>query len=231
MTRSATHEITIHPMTTNEPTITSTAISHPMGRNPPVGHVEDNILDNVPFYFRIVHEMRVSASIPVYVDDRLSHRTGPATTMRATVVKDDSFRRIVDAKLRKVDMATVLPDIDVPSSGLMGLLGRKKVVSVNLVESRSKWDKRGVLRVEFVWDIDAPSIDIANVKHGVGGGITDGWGEVNEQICRFGTLCVLGDDDKWRIAKGSERKGLSASDNGRYAVLLTLVGAKFVVKR
>jgi hypothetical protein len=88
------------------------------------------------------------------------------------------------------------------------------------------------MRWEFLWDVQAPEVDLKSVRDQIAGGISDGWGESVDQLWRFGPLCTIGDDGDWRLATSKEKKELNVGEDGRYAALLTTVGSKFsVVKR
>ncbi len=125
----------------------------------------------------------------------------------------------------------VLPRYTFNSRGFIGsLFGRTESVDVELVDFGTSWDAKGVMRWKFTWDVPVPKVDVGSLREQIAGGISDGWGEGVEQMSRFGELCATDDNGKWRLATPKERKGLATYEAGRYAVLLTTVGAKFVVK-
>ena len=175
--------------------------------------------------------VRINAVLQVYVDDRLANRRGLPQNMPPTKC-DAKLKTAVTAAVRKMKSeyaGEVLGQVPVKARGIFGLLGRTQAVDVTLTGFETSWDAKGVMRWKFAWDVPVPGLDIESVRAHIAGGISDGWGESVEQGCRFGEICVVGADSEWRRATPKEKKGLDARHYGRYAVLLTMVGAKFAV--
>lgn len=176
--------------------------------------------------------VRVIGVIPVYVDDRLANRSGLPQTMPATKC-DAKLKSAVTARARKWgkdNAELVLPSYR-HARGLWGMLFGAASAAVDLEKFDMAWDAKGVLRCKFTWNVHAKEVDLERVRDNVAGGIGDGWGESVEQADRFGELCDVGDDGNWARAAGARKKSLRVSEYGRYAVLLTLVGAKFKTSR
>lgn len=177
----------------------------------------------------------VTGVLPVFVDDRLQNRTALPQTMPATKC-DAKLKASVSSMTRKMIpeySRYVFPNYVFRSPGVLGaLFGRTQSVDVDLISFETSWDAKGVMRWKFVWNVPVQDVDIDSVRDQIGGGISDGWGESVDQICRFGPLCTVGDDGLvWRLATSKERKSLTVDEAGRYAVLLTTVGSKFTIKR
>lgn len=169
--------------------------------------------------------VKVVGVIPVYVDDRLANRSGLPQTMPATKC-DAKLKAAVSSRARKwgkENASLVLPSYRNAPKGLMGMLFGAADAAVDLEEFDMAWDAKGVMRCKFTWNVHSKEVDLERLKDNIAGGISDGWGESVDQAERFGELCDIGEDGLWARAR---KKGLRASENGRYAILLTVVGAK-----
>jgi hypothetical protein len=173
--------------------------------------------------------VKVTGVIPVYVDDRLANRTGLPQTMPPTRC-DAKLKSAVTSRARKWgkdNAALVLPSYRHAAKGLWGMLFGAADADVDLESFDMTWDAKGVIRCRFVWNVHAPEVDLERLKDNVAGGISDGWGESVEQAERFGELCEVGEDGLWARATAARKKDLNTNEHGRYAILLTVVGAKF----
>jgi hypothetical protein len=183
--------------------------------------------------------VRVTGTLQVFVDDRLAKRKGLPQHMPATKC-DANLKSAVSTMVRKMVKDGIPADVfkyySFKSPGILGsLFGRTETIDVELAKFATAWDAKGVMRWEFEWDVQAPEVDMKSVREQIAGGISDGWGEGVEQMFRFGPICVSDDygtkGETTRLATSKEKKGLNAGEHGRYAVLLTTVGAKFAVKK
>lgn len=183
--------------------------------------------------------VRVSGVLQVFVDDRLANRKGLPQNMPATKC-DAKLKGDVSTMVRKMTKDGFPSDVfnhySYKSPGVFGVLfGRTETAEVELVKFETSWDAKGVMRWSFVWDVPAPDVDLQRVREQIAGGISDGWGEGVEQMFRFGPICVSDDygtkGETTRLATSKEKKGLNAGEHGRYAVLLTTVGAKFAINK
>lgn len=186
--------------------------------------------------------VRLAASIPVYVSDLLRPVRGLAPAQPPTRFTGSyaALRPLVNAHARSKSfrehaLPYVLYRYQPPTARGSGLLGalfarRPAPVLVRLVSAAPAW-RGGVCWWDLVWDVPGvprDALDLAQVRDSVAGGVTDGWGEGAEQIDRFGELCALDHNDVYRPARGADdTRGLTAGEDGRYALLLTLKGAKF----
>ena len=173
----------------------------------------------------------VRARVAVYLDDRLAPRRGLATDQPPTVVRDPGLRRQVDAVLasaryRRAVGPYLLPTCPARAPGFMGLGTRLVPVPARLSEWRSEW-RGGVMWWTLEWEVGPmppdSALDLQACAARLAGGASDGWGEVAEQGERFGALCAYQDDtDTFGLAGPRERTGLTAAEDGRYALLITL---------
>ncbi len=194
-------------------------------------------------------QLRVSARLPVVVDDLLKRQgsrrdvtTAPATrcnpTMRA--VLDKHVKATAGAYQRDVVPFLLRSDFDVtPAAGAAGTSTRLHV-RVHPESWAPAWDA-DVMVWNVVWRMDTTASAPAGIHSAsllselrtqVRAGVLDGWGEGVAQASRFGPLCAYDDtSDAYRPATPQEarRIKLHAYESGRYATLLTLKGAVFRV--
>lgn len=167
----------------------------------------------------------------MFVDDRLAKRKGLPQNMPATKC-DAKLKASVSTMVRKMTKdgfpGEVFNNYTFKSPGFLGSLFGRTEIDVELVKFGTAWDAKGVMRWSFVWDVQAPDVDLKSVRDQIAGGISDGWGESVSQLWRFGPLCV--EDGEFRLATPKEKKGLDVGESGRYAVLLTTAGATFMRK-
>lgn len=185
---------------------------------------------------------RIEASLPAVLDDRLLSLRSLAPTRPPTrcgpkirAIVDREVRRLLAQKDSRMDPAWVLTSIDVPRSAFFGLLrwGTTRV-PVTMASWRSEWDRRGVLWWHFAWDAatDAGVSEaevLAAARDAVFGSVTDGWGESVEQAARFGPKTT--EDAEGHVHLANRKSEARPEEAGRYAVLLTLKGATFKIRR
>lgn len=187
----------------------------------------------------------ITATLPVLLDDKLRPSSKLAHERAPTVMKDANLKAVVNRKIRtemRDNAQWVLPQFKAPSRPLFGIIPRATVVSVQLRSWHHAWRGNGTAALHFEWEAALPqgaTVDAEAIRAVIAGGISDGWGEGAEQMGRFGELCVLDEEegtketDIYRRAKPGEKTklGLTVQEQGRYALLLTLKGAKLVIKK
>lgn len=177
----------------------------------------------------------ITATMPIVLDDYLKMTETTAYEQRATNI-DSKLKPLVNKQIKgmKDTIEWVLPTVKVPGKPLFGFISRNTTVPVQVKSWKVTWNpNNGVGYFNFKWEAITEKdvkIDVNSVKDALAWGIADGWGSSAVQSSRFGELCLFDEEiDKFRRALPEEKKGLDETEFGRYALLLTLKGAKITV--
>lgn len=164
-----------------------------------------------------------------YTEDKKMPFAMPATKC------DDKMRKLVSANVRRLtngkNQDLVFHEYRF-GSFIGQLFGLGKSVKVQLVDFKTSWDKNGIMSWSFVWDVpvEKRDLDLAKVKNQIEGGISDGWGECTSQSDRFGPLVTHDEENKPVLVTTKTRtKEMNVGEHGRYATLITTVGAKLKI--